>query len=668
MNADGLPPGAELGRLTFGLSPAELGAESEALLTEARRRLDALAGEPAAPTVDGFLTPLDEVLLRVRDLGSHASLLFSTHPVEEARNAARAASEAADRFFNEFRVRPDVYAKLRGLPLDGVDPATRWAVEKLVREMRRAGAELPEEERRAIVALSNSIDESCNQFMANIAAGQGAIDVSDASELAGVPDDYRAAHPPGPEGRIRLTTSYPDVFPVMAYCENPEVRRRMLEAFLNVAHPANLDVLTRLLQQRRDLARRLGFPDFAAFATEDKMMARPEAVRAFLDRLEGILRAPAAGDLDRLLVRKRRDQPTATRLEPWDASYWSAGYYDTKLRQETFGVDPRELRAYLPFGRIRDGLFALCGSLFGLTFVRRAIAVWHPSVEAYEVSRAGRPIGICYLDLVPRPGKYNHAACFGVREGVRGRLPQAALICNFIDPTVPSETARMEYRDVVTFFHEFGHLLHALLSGRGRWLYNTMSSIELDFIEAPSQLFEEWARDPATLRRFAVNPDTGETVPVALVEKLKASEAMGRAARELRQVALAAASLDFYQVEPDGLDTTAEFRKVWDRTYPAPFDPAYHAQLAWGHLTGYSACYYTYLWSEVIARDLLTPFHAAASLTDPAAARRYAERILMPGGTRPAAELVRDYLDREFTFDAYQRWVLQTPAAPEPIR
>lgn len=661
---------ASLGRLPFSLGADELEREATRLLDEIHTHLEDLKSSRDRPTIASFLLPLDELLVEVRDLGSHTSLMFSTHPDEACRQAARRASEAADRFFNAFRVDPVVYERLRSVDLAGADAPTKLAVDKLLREMRRAGVELAPEERMRLIVLSNEIDETSNQFMENVAKGQRTLTLDGVARLVGLPPDYVASHPPSPSGEIRVTTSYPDVHPIMAYCDDAESRRRVLHEFLNVAYPENVTVLGSLLRRRHELARRLGYKDYAGYATEDKMMERPEAVTAFLERLRAMLAAPARGDLARTLARKRKDVPAAPRLELWDASFWSAGYYDTKLRQETYGVDPRALRAYLPYAAIRDGLFGLCGTLFGLTFERRtSTALWHPSVEAYDVFRNGVPLGRCYFDLVPRPGKYNHAACFGVREGVRGALPQSALVCNFLDPSTPAETARMEYRDVVTFFHEFGHLLHALLSGHGAWLYNTMGSLELDFIEAPSQLFEEWARDPATLARFARNPDTGEAIPAELVQRLKDSEAMGRAARELRQVALASIALDLYERDPEGLDTTSAFREVWDRCYPAAVDPDYHPQVAWGHLTGYSACYYTYLWSSVIARDLLTPFHEAASLTDPVAAARYAREILEPGGARPAAELVRRYLGREFRFDAYERWALAgatdaPPASP----
>jgi thimet oligopeptidase len=657
---------ATLGRLPFSLSPDRLRKEAGEILDEAWARVGELLSGPDAPSVAGFLAPFDRVLIAVRDVGNHGAFLFQVHPDAEVRRVARDVSEAADRFFNELRLNDRVYRSLRSLDLAEAGPDTRFAVEKMLREMRRAGVEQPPERRDRLVSLTNRIDQTANQFSSNIAKGERSIEVESAGRLKGLPPDYMTAHAPGPTGTIRITTRYPDVHPVMASCDDAEVRRRLLAEVLNVAYPENLEVLDRLLVERHELARLLRYTSFAEYATEDKMMERPAAVAEFLDRLGTLLDEPARHDHTRFLERKRRDDPLARKLEPWDADFWGDGYYDTKVREEEFGVDPRVLRSYLPYPAVRDGLFQLCGELFGLTFRRCSSAeLWHPTVEAFDVERNGHPLGRCFLDLVPRPNKYSHAAQFDVRTGVAGGdLPQAALVCNFLDPGTPIESARMEYRDVITFFHEFGHLLHNLFSGHGPWLFTSMGYIELDFVEAPSQLFEEWARDPATLARFARNPETGEPIPADLLRRLAAAEAVGRAARVLRQVALAGISLELYRLDPTGIDTTAVFREVWDRRCSVPPDPAYHPQAAWGHLTGYSACYYTYLWSAVIARDLLTPFLESGSLTDRATAERYVAEILAPGSRRPAAELVRRFLRREFNFTAFEQWALADARSP----
>jgi thimet oligopeptidase len=655
------PLTAHLGELPWSLFGPELLERSNRRVSDAERDLAELLRSPTKRTVENFLRPLDRILLAVRDVSSHGSFVFAVHPDEACRTAGRASSEAADRFFNAFRINPDVFQGLQNLDLGDADPRTRYAVEKMLRDLRRSGAQKEATVRTRLLALNNEMDQVSNEYAANIAQLERAIEVAGREALAGLPADYLESHPPGPGGQIRITTRHPDCGPVLAYADDADVRRRMLGAIMDRASPENLPVLDHLLRTRFELATQLGYPNYAAFAVEDKMMVRPDAVRTFLERVSNVLRVPAQGDLARFLARKKKDHPDAARLEMWDTSFFSAGYYDGKLRTEEFGVDMKRLRSYLPYPAVRNGLFSLCEELFGIRFHRAVTeGLWHPTVEAYDVTLGELPLGRFYLDLVPREGKYTHAACFGVRDGIAGiQLPQSALVCNFLDPAEPTETARMQYPDVVTFFHEFGHLLHALFSGHGPWVYTTMSFIEWDFVEAPSQLFEEWARDPATLARFARNPDTGEAIPADLLARLQGAEALGRSVRWLRQVALAAISLELYDRAPTGLDSTATFREVYGRYFAAPLPPEYHPTASWGHLTGYSACYYTYVWSLVIARDLLSPFHAQGSLTDRETALRYVREILMPGSTKPAADLVRAYLGREFDFGAFERWTHQ---------
>ena len=658
-----------LGELPFRLSAVELRHRSDEALVGARRELAELESRASRPTVADFLEPLNRLLVRVLDIGTHGYLMFAVHPDAAGRTAGREVGEAVDRFFNEFRLNGAIYTGLGALDLAREDAATGFAVSKMRREMRRAGAETAAATRSRLLETNNAIDRVSNQFSENIARLDRSLELPGVSALAGLPEDYLAAHAPGPDGKIRITTKYPDYLPVMAYCDSAEVRRDLLREFMNRAYPENRPVLEELLALRHDFARTLGYANYAEFALEDKMMGTPPAAHRFLERLGGLLHDPALRDLERYLERKRRDLPSASALDPWDVELFGSGYYDGKIRSEEFGVDARQLRAYLPYPRVRDGLLRLCGTLFGLTFDRVPSAeVWHSSVEAYDVLRGDVPLGRCYLDLVPREAKFSHAACLGVREGLAGvAYPQAVLVCNFLDSNVPVDQARMEWRDVVTFFHEFGHLLHALLSGQPRWLYNNQAHVEWDFIEAPSQLFEEWARDPATLATFAQNPDTGEGIPTDLLERLQGAERLGRPSRLLRQVALSSVSLAYYEGDLSGVDPSATFRAAWDRFYPNPVLAEYHPEASFGHLTGYSAFYYTYLWSVVISRDLLRPFRERGTLTDPELAARYANEILAPGSSRPAAELIRAYLGREFNFDAFESWAREPPA-PVPGR
>ena len=660
-----LPAG--LGGLPFDLGAEELRHRANDRLAHAQSALDELVARTGPRTISSFLDPLNRLLSDVRDVSSHGSLVFAVHTDPATRTAGREVSEEADQFVHAFRLNGDAYAALRSLDLTAEDDETRFAVEKMRREMRRSGVEKDATTRARLLELNREIDRVADEYSENIANLERGIDLDSSAELAGLPTDYRETHRPGPSGKIRVSTRYPDFLPVMAYADSSDVRRRLLFEFMNRAYPENVPVLARLLGLRDEYARRLGYPNYAAFAIEDKMVATPDAVRVFLGRVAGRLTGPAHDHLARLLARKRRDDPSARALEPWEHSFFGMGYLDQRIRREEFGVDLKRLRNYLPYGRVRDGLFALCGTLLGIRFRRVAAEAWHPTVEVYDATLRGRPLGRVYLDLVPRDGKFTHAACFTIRTGLEGvQLPHAALICNFVDPSTPAERCRLEYGEVVTFFHEFGHLLHTLLSGHGRWLYNSASNLEWDFIEAPSQLFEEWARDPDTLSRFARNPDTNEVVPTDLLRRLTASASFGRPCFWLRQVALADVALDLYSRDPTGRDLAAAARDTYAHYMGPELRPEYHLEASFGHLTGYSAYYYTYAWSVVIARDLLRPFFDRGSLTDRDIAERYAREILAPGSARPASELVRRYLGREFGFEAFETWVAEPARVPGP--
>jgi thimet oligopeptidase len=660
-------PSSGLGDLTFGLDADALGRRGRGALRRAQEEIDELLASDASPTVENLVVPLDRILLAASDVGHHGSFVFSTHPDADVRTAGREVSEAAESFFHALRLNDRLYDRLGHLDLGSADPPTRFAVEKMIREMRRSGVGKDPATRTRLLELNRDIDSTSNQFAENIAKLVRWIELDSEAQLAGLPPDYVAAHAPDGAGRIRITTQYPDLMPVLTYADDPDVRRRLLHEFMNRAYPENVPVLEALLAQRHEFARLLGYSSYAAFAIEDKMVATPESARALLERAHGLLEAPARADLDRVLARKRKDHPDARRLEPWDYRFFGgSGYYDEKIRREEYGVDLRSLRAFLPYGAVRDGLFGLCSELFGLAFRPAPDADrCHPSVEVYDVALDGAPVGRIYLDMTPREGKFGHAACFTIRGGLAGiQLPQSALVCNFIDPKVRAETARMEYSNVVTFFHEFGHLLHSLFSGRpDRW-FNGAGHLEWDFIEAPSQLFEEWSRDPATLARFARDPDSGAAIPAETLERLKAAEALGRASQWLRQSGLAAIALELYESDPAGRNVAEVVRSTFARYFPEGFPREYHFETGFGHLTGYSACYYTYLWSLVIARDLVGPFLERGNLTDPEIAQRYAREILAPGSARPAAELVRAYLGRDFNFDAFERWVTAGARAP----
>ena len=290
-------------------------------------------------------------------------------------------------------------------------------------------------------------------------------------------------------------------------------------------------------------------------------------------------------------------------------------------------------------------------SLFGVDIRPWQTTKWDPAVETYEVLEKGKVIGRMYLDSHPRPGKYNHANMVPLRNGIKGRtIPVAALVMNF--PQGDHTTGLMEHGDVVTFLHEFGHMIHGIFGGQqARWAGISGIATEWDFVEAPSQMLEEWVYDYDTLKTFSRDA-AGKPIPKELVATLNRARYFDIGMQDMRQLGLSAISLGLHRgPAPADLGVrTRELHNAYDLT---PFPPFVQMQSSFGHLNGYSAIYYTYRWSKVIANDLFTRFERDG-LRNKATAAAYRKLVLAPGGAKPAAELVKDFLGRPVSLDAYK--------------
>jgi thimet oligopeptidase len=277
-------------------------------------------------------------------------------------------------------------------------------------------------------------------------------------------------------------------------------------------------------------------------------------------------------------------------------------------------------------------------------------------VDAYEMYEGDRLIGRFYLDMHPREGKFKHAAQFTLKNGVKGRqVPEGVLVCNLPggDGTGP---ALLEHDDVETFLHEFGHLLHHLFGGNQDWIYFSGVSTEWDFVEAPSQLLEEWSIDPGTLQTFARHYETGAPIPADLVEKLRLAKDYGNGNYIRQQNFYTALSLHAYDRDPAQVDFAALAPEMQAKYAQFQYVPGTHMYTAFGHLEGYSAMYYTYMWSLVIAKDLYSKFDEK-NLLDPKVATQYRKLVLDPGGTKDAAQLIQDFLGRPYGFESFRKWL-----------
>jgi thimet oligopeptidase len=268
----------------------------------------------------------------------------------------------------------------------------------------------------------------------------------------------------------------------------------------------------------------------------------------------------------------------------------------------------------------------------------------------------GKLAGRFYLDMHPRENKYNHAAQFGICNGIKDRqIPEAALICNFPGGD-ENDPGLMEHNDVETFFHEFGHLLHHLFGGRQPWIGISGISCEWDFVEVPSQLLEEWAWDAATLQTFAHHYQTNEPIPTALVQQMRRAEEFGKGLQVRQQMMYAKLSLSCYDNDPKNINTDELVKTLREKYTPYKFVEGTHMQTSFGHLDGYSAIYYTYMWSLVIAKDFFTKFDESNMMKSDTATT-YRKTILAAGGSKPANELVKEFLGREFQFDGWKKWL-----------
>ncbi|WP_246357940.1 M3 family metallopeptidase [Pyxidicoccus fallax] len=621
-------------------------------LQRARARTGRLVALREPRAADVALTLYDDAMALLDDAVGRAGVAANGHPDAAFRAAAQTCEQQAEATRAGLSLDPAVYTALASLELGGQDAATRRWVARVLRDFRRAGVDRDSATRERLRRLHEELTRLGQEFSRHIHEDVRTVALSP-EDLEGLPEDYVRAHPPGPDGRVRVTTETPDYLPFMAYARREEAREALWREYRRRGHPANLATLARLLQARHELATLLGYPSWAAYSAEDKMVRRQQDAADFIERLADATAARARDDYAALLERKRRDAPDAARVFPWEQAF-----LEDRVRAEQYRFDSREVRPYFEYTRVKQGLLDITSRLFGLTYRRVPDApVWHPDVEAWDVYEGATRLGRFYLDMHPRPDKLTHSVQWDLATGRAGRaLPEGVLMCNFPRPGA-HHPALLLHGEVRAFFHEFGHLLHHILGGRARWAGLSGSRTERDFVEAPAQVLEEWAWRPESLRLFARHLHTGEPLPEDTIARMRRADAFGKGLWLRQQLFYAAVSLQLHAGDPAGLDTTPRVKALQERYLPFRAEEDSYVHLAFTQLDGYySSSYYAYLWSLVIARDLLTPFQAHG-LMDPATARRYRDAVLSPGGSRDAADLVRDFLGRDYGFDAYTHWL-----------
>ena len=649
------------------LTAAAVATLTDAACAQADALVEAAVATGGAGDWAAVLAPIDEAFASMATAYGEGAFMARVHPEPAVRDAGQAAEERLTKWRVDLPFREDLNAAV--VAYAGTDDAARLEGERqrfldhLRRDLRRAGHDLPAGQRAELQALRVRLVELEVAFQRNIDEFSDGLELT-RDDLAGLPASYVEGLRPGDApGTFRVSLDYPEYYPFMDEADRRDLRERLESKMYNQAREVNTPLLVEALDLRRRIAGLLGYPSWAHVSMELKMAREPAAVRAFYDGIVSPVRAKAAGEIGRMegILAADGHRPP---LRSWD---WR--YYDTRILKTEFAVDPTEVSGYFPLGAVLDGMFALTGEVFGLRYGPvDASGAWHPDVALHEIRDAvdDSLLAVFAMDLFPREGKFGHAAAFPLvvarrlANGLR-EVPFSAIVANFTKPN-GDRPSLLRHDEVLTLFHEFGHILHMSLS-QAELVRFSGAETEWDFVEAPSQIMEHWCWDAGVLGRFARHHATGEPFPAGLVERLVASRDLNVGVKTARQCSFGLLDLAIHGEEP-AADLEAVNREASAVT-GLPFHEGTFFPAGFGHLMGgYDAGYYGYLWAKVYGDDMFSRFEEEG-VTSPAVGMVYRREILEPNGARDAAELLRAFLGREPSSAAFLRQLGIEPVAAE---
>ena len=607
-------------------------------------------------TFTNTMVALDNLGDDINRVAGPISILFNASPDSTIRNQAQKSLAQFSKYGNELELDEKLYQAVKDYSKTKEAQALTGARKKFLAETiedyERNGFALTPEKRKELQKLNDKIGELSIAFGANIAKDQSFLMVSEA-DMKGLPEDFKKSRTKAGDA-YRIAVDGPTYSTFMKYAESEAMRKQLYTLYNNRAADTNLEVLKQLLIERQKKAQLLGYKTYAAYQTSSRMAKTPETVWAFETKLVDRVKQKSQQDLEELLVVKRAylKDPSVKTIAPWES-----GFYSNLLMKDKYQLDAEKVKEYFEVNHVVDGLFQTTQQLFGLKFNEvKEPSVWHKDARLFEVQRDGKLIGRFYLDLFPRENKYTHAACFGIESGkatAKGyQLPTAALLCNFNAPT-PGKPALMSHSQVVTFFHEFGHVMHNLVT-TAELSSQSGTSVKRDFVEAPSQILENWAWNYDALETFAKHYQTGEVLPKPLYDKMWAARNVGSGIGASQQILYGTLDMTLHdKFDPNGTETTTDvLKKLQNQITPFAYLDGTNMQAAFGHLTGYGAGYYGYMWSKVYAEDMFSVFEKNGVM-DQKTGLRYRDMILAKGGTDDEYQLVKNFLGREPNQEAF---------------
>ena len=620
---------------------AALLAASDAALAEARRRVREIESLPLEKvTPESVLEAWDRMSMSIEDVHGPISLLNSVHPDAEVRDAGDKTLIEESVFMTELFQNEALYERVRR-----VEPRTN-AQKQLKKDLLEAfedsGVALPPEKRDRFKAISERLIELAQEFSKNIRENKTVLRFNDA-ECEGLPQSYLDRVPRDDDGNIVVGFDYPDYMPFMANAVNDAARKRYYIANMNRGTERNLEILDEIVALRKEIADLYGVPSYAHYVTKRRMVENPETVARFLGEVKNRVTEAELSDLRELAELKA--ELTGLPVEQSSIERWDVVYYRERLRERRYAVDQEALREYFPTLATVHWMLDITERLYGIRFSEAIVPVWHDDVMYYDVDDAatGERIGGIYLDLYPRADKYKHAAAWPVRGVSRneGRQPISVLVTNF-------NRTGLTHSELETLLHEFGHVMHGVLS-RTEYNQHSGTSVERDFVEAPSQMYEEWASRMESLTLMREHCATCPLIDESLVQRIRDARKFGSGVDYGRQLLYASFDMALSGEHPDRcldlwkqMEDATPMGHVEGSAFPGTFE----------HIaSGYAAGYYGYMWAKVIALDLISAF--GPNVMNEATGRRFREVILSRGSEEPARDLVERFLGRPVSSDAF---------------
>ncbi|HEX2978381.1 MAG TPA: M3 family metallopeptidase [Candidatus Babeliales bacterium] len=589
-----------------------------------------------------------------------ASVIKSTSSDEKMRETAREKLlEVSDfsidllgqnvELYNAIKAYYEGNAKKENLSKD-----QQYFLDEMMKDYKRSGIDKPLEIREQIKKINKELSEISLAFSKNVDGSQRSIEVT-REELAGLDDRFIEGLEKTGDNTYKLTTAYPIYFPVIENATLAATREKLWREFVQRAYPENMEVLKKLIAKRDELAKLLGYQTYAALNIDGEMAETPERAQAFLDDLGK--RAQVKEDKE--FKQLSSDLPELVKLSPNNKFYpWDRAHAQAVYEKKHFNIDQRKIAEYFPLESTIKGLLDIYRAFLGVDFKELpAGEYWDPEIKLVEVSsrETGAILGYLLLDLHPRFNKYCHACQMTVIPGLISpegkRQPALAVVLSNFPKATATEPSLLELDDVRTFFHEFGHALHTIL-GATKLPSTSGTNVKTDFVEMPSQMLEEWLWDPAILKQLSKHYKTGAPLPDELIKTLVEQKNFSSGAANMRQIYIANLALKLFSSGPDpDIEnvTKSLFEKM--RKY-SEYSPDDHFVAAFGHLTGYGARYYGYLWSKVFALDLFN-YIKERGLLDSEVGKRYVDKVLGKGGSADPNELLKDFLGREPNSNAF---------------